>query len=73
MLVFHFNGCLGLVSEAPDDAELEAVVPSTLDDGRIAHLHRGRVGTSQVLLLLDGLLHRLGQLAVSHFLEEECG
>lgn len=57
----------------PDDAELEAVVASTLDDGRVTHLHGGRVGTSQVLLVLDGLLHRLGQLAVTHFLQDKRG
>lgn len=61
------------VEIVPDDAELEAVVASTLDDGRITHLHGGRVGASQVLLVLDGLLHRLGQLAVTHFLQEKCG
>lgn len=30
----------------PDDAELEAVVASALDDGRITHLHRGRICTA---------------------------
>lgn len=60
------------VEIVPDDAELEAVVASTLDDGRITHLHGGRVGPSQVLLVLDGLLHRLGQLAVTHFLQGRC-
>lgn len=57
----------------PDDAELEAVVASALDDGGVTHLHGGRVGTSQVLLVLDGLLHRLGQLAVTHFLQDRRG
>lgn len=44
----------------PDDAELQAVVAAALDDGRVAHLHRGRVGPTQVLLLLYSFLHRLG-------------
>lgn len=54
----------------PDHAELETVVPAALDDGRITHFHGGRIRTAQVLLFLDGLLHRLRQLAVTHFLLE---
>lgn len=57
--------------ELPDDAELEAVVPSALDDGRVTHFYCGRICTTQVLLLLDGLLHRLRQLTVAHFLLNE--
>lgn len=57
--------------ELPDDAELEAVVPSTLDDGRVTHFYRGRICSTQILLLLDGLLHGLRQLTVTHFLLNE--
>lgn len=63
----------GELLKVPDNAEFEAVVASTLDDGGVTHLHGGGVGASQVLLVLDGLLHRLGQLAVTHFLQDGCG
>lgn len=53
---------------SPDHAELEVVVAAALDDRGVAHLHRRGVGARQEFLLLDGFLHRLGQLAVPHFL-----
>lgn len=63
-LLWPCRCCVGL----PDYAELEAVVASALDDRRVTHLHRGRVGTTQILLLLDGLLHRFRQFTVTDFL-----
>lgn len=57
----------------PDHAELEVVVAAALDDGGVAHLHCRRVRPRQELLLLDGLLHRLGQLAVAHLLQRGRG
>lgn len=53
---------------SPDDAELEAVVSAALNDGRVTHLHCGRVCAAEVLLLLNGLFYRLGQFTVTHFL-----
>lgn len=58
------GGCVGL----PDYAELEAVVASALDDRGVTHLHRRRVRTAEILLLLDSLLHRFRQFAVTNFL-----
>lgn len=53
---------------SPDHAKFEAVVTTTLDDRRVAHLHSRGIDTTQVFPVLDGLLDRLGQPTVLHFL-----
>ena len=55
----------------PDDTELEIIVSPALDNRRVAHLHSGRVCPRKVLLLLNGLLYGLCQLAVPYFLPRD--
>lgn len=68
VMLINFSGCC---VGPPDYAELEAVVASALDDRGVAHLHRRRVSTAQILLLLDRLLYRFRQFAVTNFLFDE--
>ena len=56
------------IDPLPDDAELEAVVAPALYNRGVTHLHCRGVRSPEVLLLLDGLLHRLRQLTVAHLL-----